>query len=240
MLSIVIPTLNEENYLSLLLESIKRQHFDFEDYEIIVSDAGSEDKTKEIAKKYNCQIVNGGFPAFGKNRGAEAAGGELILFVDADVILEDNSLEKFLSEFKNKNLAVATFLLKSPKKFHHISFKLLYNLPSNLTEKFLPQAMNTILVKKDIHQKIKGFDEGVKIGEELDYVRRAKKFGKFGVLKSSKIIASPRRFQQDGWLTTWLKYFLCQIYMLFFGPVKSDILKYRFNHYSKRIKNQLK
>lgn len=100
-------------------------------------------------------------------------------------------------------------------------------------ENFLPQVMNIILVKKDLHQKIGGFDEEIKLGEELDYVRKGAKIGKFGVLKSVKIFASPRRFQQDGWFKTWSKYFLCQFYMLFFGPVKSDIFKYRFNHYKK-------
>ena len=63
MLSIVIPALNEEKYLPLLLESIKRQSFF--DYEIILADAGSKDKTIEIAKKYNCVIVGGGLPANG-------------------------------------------------------------------------------------------------------------------------------------------------------------------------------
>ena len=49
MISIVIPTLNEEKYLSKLLKSIKNQTF--KDYEIIVSDNNSKDNTKKIAKK---------------------------------------------------------------------------------------------------------------------------------------------------------------------------------------------
>ena len=46
MLSIIIPTLNEEKYLPKLLESIKKQ--DFTRYEIIVADADSIDKTKHV------------------------------------------------------------------------------------------------------------------------------------------------------------------------------------------------
>ncbi|MBU2214297.1 glycosyltransferase [Patescibacteria group bacterium] len=238
MLSIVIQTLNEENYLPLLLASIKRQHF--HNYEIIVSDAGSKDNTREIAGQHNCQIVKGGFPPIGKNEGAKIAQGDMILFIDADTVLDDDSLEKFLKEFKIKNLDVATFLLKSEGKFHNLSCQFLYNLPSLLTAKFLPQAMNIILARKDIHQKVGGFDEGIKLGEELDYVRKIAKIGRFDVLKSAKIFVSPRRFKQDGWLTTWLKYFLCQLHMIFFGSVKSDIFRYRFNHYSKNLKNQVK
>jgi len=226
MLSIIIQTLNEENYLPLLLESIKRQSF--KDYEIIVSDAGSQDKTCEIARQYDCKVVSGGFPPKGKNEGIKASQGELILFIDADTILDGNSLGKFLGEFKKKELDAATFLLKSEGKFHNLSYRFLYNLPSLLTEKFLPQAMNIILVKKSFHRS---FDEEIKLGEELDYVRKIAKSGKFGVLRSAKVFVSPRRFRQDGWLKTWLKYFLCQLHMIFFGPVKSDIFKYRFNYY---------
>ena len=230
MLSIVIPTLNEKNNLPLLLESLKKQNFSGS-YELIVSDAGSEDDTIEVAKKFGCKIAKGGWPAKGKNEGAKLAKGDLILFIDADVILPEDFIEKNLGEFYLRKLDVASFYIQSLNSVHNFLFKILFNFPSKITERFLPQAMNIILVKKDLHQKIGGFDEEIKLGEELDYVRRGAKIGKFGVLKSVKIFASTRRFQQDGWFKTWLKYFLCQLYMLFFGPVKSDIFKYKFNHY---------
>ncbi|MEN6592532.1 MAG: glycosyltransferase family A protein, partial [Methanobacterium sp.] len=57
-ISIIIPTYNEEEYLPYLLESIKRQ--DFTDYEVIVADAHSTDKTREIAKSFGAKIVDGG------------------------------------------------------------------------------------------------------------------------------------------------------------------------------------
>ena len=52
--SIIIPTFNEEEYLPILLESIKKQKFD--DYEIIIADANSEDRTREIAKEYGLDV----------------------------------------------------------------------------------------------------------------------------------------------------------------------------------------
>ena len=83
MLSIIVPTLNEEEYLPKLLESIKKQ--DFKDYEIIVADAGSEDKTLEIAKKRGCIITKGGSITVGRNNGAKVARGDIFLFLDSDV-----------------------------------------------------------------------------------------------------------------------------------------------------------
>ncbi len=103
-----------------------------------------------------------------------------------------------------------------------------------MTQQLLPQAMNAILVKKDIHQAIGGFDKQIRLGEELDYIRRAKKIGRFGIINSVKILASTRRFSNDGWFITWLKYFLCQIHIILWGPVKSDVFNYKFNHYSKK------
>jgi glycosyltransferase involved in cell wall biosynthesis len=54
-ISIVIPTYNEEKYLPRLLKQIKQQ--DFTDYEIIVADNNSKDKTRSIAKRFGARIT---------------------------------------------------------------------------------------------------------------------------------------------------------------------------------------
>ena len=72
MLSIIIPALNEEKYLPLLLGEIKKQNF-ADDLEIIVADAGSVDKTIEIARSFGCEITKGGLPAKGRNEGGKVA-----------------------------------------------------------------------------------------------------------------------------------------------------------------------
>ena len=82
MLSIIIPTKNEEKYLPNLLRSIKKQTF--KDYEIIVADNNSKDKTKKIAKRYGCKIVKGGLPGKARNQGAKFAEGDILLFLDSD------------------------------------------------------------------------------------------------------------------------------------------------------------
>ena len=63
--------------------------------------------------------------------------------------------------------------------------------------------------------------------------------GKFGFIETEPILTSYRRFEQGGRFKIYLKYLLCEIYMLFLGPVKSDIFKYKFNHYSKNNKNKI-
>ncbi len=234
MISIIIPALNEEEYLPLLLESIKKQNF--KDYEIILADAGSTDKTVEIAKKYKCKIVAGGLPAKGRNEGAKVAKGDLLFFCDADVILPDRFFEEALEEFKKRKLDFASFcIVPLPKSwFSRLMLNVFYNQPIMLLESALPHAATGIIYKKELFDKTGGFDEDVKLAEDHYLARRTLKLFKgseFGIIKSTYIFVSDRRFKRDGWVSIGIRYLLCELHMIFIGPVKSDIFKYEFNHY---------
>jgi len=134
MLSIVIPTLNEEKFLPRLLNSIKEQGFS--DYEIIVADAESKDETTEIAKSFGCKIVKGGLPAKGRNEGAKRAKGDLFLFLDADIIfLSPKFLENLLKEFERRNLDVASFSIFPENKIDRALYGV-YNFWVKLTQNF--------------------------------------------------------------------------------------------------------
>jgi len=238
MISIIIPALNEERYLGLLLESIKKQAF-FEqdkDYEIIVADAGSTDKTLEIARNYGCKIVDGGLPAKGRNAGAEVSKGELLFICDADTVLPDNFFKKAFEEFNARALDLATVrLIPIPKsKMSLFLVNTFYNNLIVLLENILPYAAVGIFVKKEVFDKVGGFDEEVKLSEDHYFARQAKKIAKAkcGILKSVRIFVSDRRFKTDGWVSVGTRYFLCEMHNIFLGPVKTDIFKYKFNHYN--------
>ncbi|HRP68451.1 MAG TPA: glycosyltransferase, partial [Turneriella sp.] len=63
-ISVVIPALNEERDLPELLSSLKAQSF--RNFEVIVADAGSKDKTREIAQEFGARVVDGGMPGVGR------------------------------------------------------------------------------------------------------------------------------------------------------------------------------
>jgi len=233
MISIIIPTLNEEKYLPLLLESIKKQ--DFFDYEIILADAGSKDKTLEIAVKYNCRIIPGGLPAKGRNEGAKVAKGDVLFFIDADSILPEGFFKNALGEFNDRNLDFASFGLMpiGSTKINKLVFNMFYNWYIYALEKSLPHAAMGILAKRSLFLKLNGYDETIKLAEDHDLGRRAQKIATYGIIKSVKIYFSDRRFRKDGWIKTAVKYFLCELYMIFIGPVRSDIFEYKFGHYNK-------
>ena len=87
-------------------------------------------------------------------------------------------------------------------------------------------------------EKAGGFDEDVKLAEDHYLARRATRvFGvAFGIIKSTEIFVSDRRFKTDGWFSTGIKYFLCELHMIFLGPVRSNIFKYKFGHHKNSTK----
>ncbi len=235
MLSIIIPALNEEEYLPRLLESVKKQGFS--DYELILADAGSTDSTLAIAGQYGCRVIEGGMPARGRNNGARAAKGDLLFFLDADTVLPDQFLQNSLAEFNHRNLDIAGFRLQPYPKSRWTSFllDLFYNYMVVATQPFLPHAAMGTLVKKDLFQKVGGFDEQIRLAEDHEFARRAARYGKFGIVRFTPILFSDRRFKKEGWVALGFKYFLCGLYTTFIGPIKSDIFNYKFNHYKNDV-----
>ena len=238
MISVIIPTLNEEEYLPVALRSVRKQKI--KDLEIIVADAGSKDKTVQIAKSFGCKVTKGGMPGKGRNEGAKVAKGDVLVFLDADANLPANFLKGFMKEFERRRLDVAGCLMKIPnKKRIYRVFEKLYKLYFKSTEKFYPHATNCIVIKRWLHEEIKGFDESIKLGEDFKYIQAASKKGKFGFLTNVWFHISPRRAEQD-MAKIITQYFLAEAYMTFIGPIRTDIFKYRFNNHLPKIQRQKK
>ncbi|MDD5098132.1 MAG: glycosyltransferase [Candidatus Pacebacteria bacterium] len=234
MISIIIPTLNEEKNLSRLLSLIKRCRFD--DSEIIIADAGSKDRTVEIAKENGCIVVPGGLPARGRNSGAEHAKGDILFFMDADLeFIPNDFLQKASNEFKKKKLSIASFPIfpiKSNVYMNHLTLNLFYNIPQAMWTKFFPMGAMGIMTKKDIFEKIGGFDETISLAEDHYFVQQCAKISKFGVISSVKILMPLRRFEKDGYFRTAFTYLKCGLNMFFLK--KPSKAKYEFNHYDKK------
>lgn len=198
MISIIVPTYNEEKYLPKLLNSIKKQKFN--DYEIIIADANSKDNTVKIATKYGCRITKGGRPAVGRNNGAKVAKGEYLLFLDADVVLPKDFLQKALKEFNHKYLEIAPTCQK-PISDLEID-KSLYKLHNYLLKYFCqiyPMTVGvSIFTTRRLHNHIGGFNETMHLNEDNEYGSRAKKIAKYGSITSTYVNVSVRRFNKEG------------------------------------------
>lgn len=119
-ISIIIPVYNVEEYIEDTLNSILNQSF--ENYEVIIINDGSTDKTLDkinsIKDKFkNIKIINqdNSGPSTSRNKGIELANGEYIIFVDGDDILPKDSLKTRYEEIKKYNVDV---LIGKTKKFN--------------------------------------------------------------------------------------------------------------------------
>ncbi len=116
--SIIIPCFNQETFLASCLNSILNQTFT--DWECLLIDDGSTDKTEETAKKWTAKDSR--FFYFKKqnegvnqtrNFGLDIAKGEWIQFLDADDVLDKNKLKKSLENDNGENIVITNFAMIS-------------------------------------------------------------------------------------------------------------------------------
>jgi glycosyltransferase involved in cell wall biosynthesis len=132
LISVVIPFCNAAAYLEGCLEALRRS--DFGDFELILVNDGSTDSSPEIARRFSDRILTFASPhgpAFARNRGVEAAQGEILFFIDADVLCYPDTLSKIsaalaadpglaamIGSYDNAPLA-ADFLSRYKNLTHH-------------------------------------------------------------------------------------------------------------------------
>jgi len=238
MISIVIPAYNEEHFLPRLLESIEKQ--EFRDYEVIVADNHSKDRTAEIARQYGVRIVEGSLPAVARNRGAEAAKGKYLLFLDADTVLPDGFLEKLFNKFEEDYLDICMPVLKpidSRKKI----YKTLYDFSNayfKLMEYIKPQGAGAcIFVTKRMHRRIGGFNETLRTSEDNDYINRASEMGRFKIYTDIYLYVSVRRLEMEG-LKSYIQKVVRSSFAFFFTGTSSKKIEYEFGNFTKAIIEQ--
>ncbi len=100
LVSVVIPVYNEEKVIGKCLSSLLKQSYSESKIEIIVVDDGSKDNTRKIVGEYSkknkkIKLIEGEHkgPGFSRNLGVKKARGEILVFVDADMVLEKDYLK---------------------------------------------------------------------------------------------------------------------------------------------------
>ena len=238
--SIIIPTYNEEEFLPDLLTSIQRQYFD--DLEVIIADANSADKTREIAESFGCKIVPGGLPSVGRNNGAKEAKGELLLFLDADSVLSNNYISSAIEEFELHNLGIAiTQIVPLEKGFINQMTHEFANYMTKQISHIKPHGAGCygILTYKSLHEKVNGFDENLDFGEDTDYIERVAKVSRFKVLENPRLLISTRRLEEEGIKDITLKYAKSTAKQMVGKKVTLEELDYSFEHGVQRKKNRI-
>jgi glycosyltransferase involved in cell wall biosynthesis len=197
--SIVIPTLNEENYVAPVLLDIARQTR--KAHEVIVVDGKSEDATASVVDRFPGVDLLFGAPSVAnqRNLGGRKASGDILIFLDADVRLSETFLEAFLKRIELRNLDIAcplympyrsTLLIKVIHAYINVVFVVL--------QKVLPSgAGHCIAVKRQVFQQSPGFDPTLKLGEDVALVRKLSKVHRFGIV-AKQLFVSDRRYEEEG------------------------------------------
>ena len=215
-LSIVIPTLNEEGFIGDLLHEILAQDMN---YEIIVSDSGSTDRTEEIVRTFAGMYPGKSIrfiPApikgvsIARNNGAAHANADYIAFLDADTRIPTNFLSNAYLEIKRRDLDGAGCHLEpnSEKLVDKAVFSFYHHCILNPLQytKRPGSAGAGIIVKRSVHKAIGGFNPTLPTCEDLDYIKKISEVGKFRMLKTTNIIFNTRRFDEEGRARVWFKY----------------------------------
>ncbi|OIO50696.1 hypothetical protein CO131_01760 [Candidatus Kaiserbacteria bacterium CG_4_9_14_3_um_filter_50_16] len=218
-ISIIIPTLREEQFLERTLKSFKGLKIP---HEIIISDGGGTDRTLDIAREYTDKITvwnQQRRQTFGeaKNAGAELASGKFIVMIDADVIIPEPEIffKEALSLFDKKPslLAITVPLLPLPENkslvdrlfckplnwFYIISNNIFHS--GNSSGEFQ-------MIRTDAFKKIGGFGEHLAAGEDNELFHRLAALGRTLSYRKLCVRHSLRRAHKLGWLRTygiWLK-----------------------------------
>lgn len=218
--SVVIPTLEEEKEIISSLSQFTpelRRRFNLE---VVVSDGGSRDKTREIAGTYADVLVCPDDPevqtiARGRNRGARAAHGDVLMFFNADVRLENPEafIQTMLDVMADDSISAATCnVLVNPEeetiadKIFHSGFNL-YCRFLNVIGMGMGRG-ECHVVRRAVFDQVGGYNERIVAGEDYELFLRLRHTGGVAFIPSLTVYESPRRYRAFGYTRIAFLWFL--------------------------------
>ncbi len=233
LISVIVPVLQEEKILEDTLK-----YFPFElrkkyNIELIVSDGGSTDRTIEIARKYADKVVLNDDNkkqtiAEGRNRGASAAKGSIMVFINGDTVPENPLFFFDYINFWSQNNgsysecgALAT-RVSAPPEMMRLRDKIFYSLHNGYVRllNFFGIGMargECHIIKAEHFKRSGGYNPEIIAGEDFDLYRRLAGFTKIGYVKELRVLESPRRFIKDGYLKTIYRWIVNSVSVMLFG-----------------------
>jgi glycosyltransferase involved in cell wall biosynthesis len=206
LISVIIPAYNEEKYIADALKSMKQAercllNETSVSTEIIVVDNASTDSTAEIALSLGARVAREPTPnvAKARNAGANLASGGILVFVDADTIVPEKLLRRIHEVMSDEFcLGGAVDASYQPAKFSVRVYLRMWRLVGKLAG--MAQGA-TQFCRKDVYAALKGYDETLYMGEDVDFYWRLKRLAKRrrGFLRfigDMQVSPSTRRFDE--------------------------------------------
>jgi len=221
MISIIIPTLNEEIIIESTLKNL-RMHIQNTPHEIIVSDGGSRDKTVAIAEKFALVVKSEKGKAIQLNEGARRASGDILFFVQADTIIPRRAIETIELKIYVQGYDGGGFsnvFSEHNKKIKTLGRILNFRIFTNDHQKNLIFfGDNGIFCKREVFDRLGGYSR-IPIMEDYDFSKRLRDRCKAVRILDPKLIISSRRFVKDGFVKTRLLWIIIKrLYQLGISP----------------------
>ncbi|MBI5138328.1 MAG: glycosyltransferase [Candidatus Vogelbacteria bacterium] len=226
MISFIIPTLNEEHVLEKLLKSLRNY---FGESEIIVSDGRSDDDTLYIARKYAditivAQNRESQSIAINRNNGAKQAKGDLLVFIDADIIIDDpneffrSALASFKNDFELVGISCPIRIAHDRETFMDRFIMFFVNLIFRLQNNILgigAASGEFQMVRESAFRKVGGYNENLTVAEDIEFFQRIGKIGKTRCEKKLLLRNTGRRPHKLGWHRLIYQWIVNFLYMTF-------------------------
>lgn len=225
--SVIIPSLNEEKFISDCLKKIRNS---FSDDEIILADGGSSDRTIEFASFFDIKIVK---ESKGRGTqlkaGAAIASGDIFVFVHADTLIPDNAKQIIEKEFDNPQTKIASFRLGFDADQRALNFYSKFSGFDSIFTKFGDQC---IIIRKSFYDEIGGFPEW-NIFEDVQLLSKARKKTSIKTLNAN-VKTSAGKFLLGGIIRTQLKN--AYLFVLYFLGINQN--KIAQSYYSMNVKKK--
>lgn len=247
--SVIIPTLNEEQYVPKLLASLSHQRF--HRFEVIVVDGKSKDRTITVSKRYakklpQLTILTSAkqHVSYQRNLGALKARGKFLIFLDADVTVPPEYLTKVYKAVAGNRVKLLTTWHKSdtdePMDEFLNSLGNIMMEVAKLVDKPFSGGWNTI-IRSDIFAKLGGYDERFKFAEDHDLVLRASEAGhELAIIRDVKITFCMRRFRHYGYFKAVRTYAMTSIHALINKGIIEEVFEYPMGGHTYKKKHSPK
>lgn len=202
-ISVIIPAYNEEKLIGKCIQALKEQTLPQNQYEIIVVDNNSTDKTSKIVKSYGAAVYTYKKMqrvAAARQFGSSIAKGKILAFMDADSFAAKDWLETILTYFDRKKtlIAICGVALPEDGKWYIRAGFFIYNYLSQLNQIFgtvLPWGFN-FAIRKSAFERIGGYNLRLTSYDDAEIGLRLKQtFGKRSIYYSQnlKVYTSTRK-----------------------------------------------
>lgn len=231
--SVIIPAFREETLIRNILRQFTAQLRKTHALEIIVSDGGSTDRTLEFARKAADIVVENADGhrqtiGEGRNRGADAAGGTVLVFLNADVTLQDPGalFDGISAAFADPRVTAATCPVRVDPAQERLSDRIFHPLFNRycMLLNYLGVGMGRgelQAVRADEFRAVGGYDESLPAAEDFDLFRRLRKRGTIRFLPGVLVFESPRRYRAQGYPRVLAAWFLNAVSVMATGRSKS-------------------